>query len=370
MAYKNIEGKKLSDIILKFVVTKEKKMKFVTFFNNKGGVGKTTTIVNLASFLSINYQKKILLIDLDPQSNSTQLIIPEEEWDDFYGEQPVHKTIFNYFENMDEGEPTLENCGVPVKAENNKYSIDLIPGHPKLAIIDDIMSRSWNGTLGQEKGEIRKLNWLNQLKPWVAEYDFVFIDVGPSLGALNRSILLNSDYFFTPMGSDIFSLLGIENIASWMKRWMELYTDAINNLKKSDREFNLNKFSDKYYINTDVNKSSRLIGYSIQQYSKRKFKDGVRPVAAYENVIREMNGTILKYLSNFIPEGIDEEAIKLGDVPYVYSIVPLSQTANMPIFNLDYKSGLRGNQSSSVAEYKDFIQKISVNFLKNIGDVK
>ncbi len=47
-------------------------MKVVTFFNNKGGVGKTTTIINLASYLSIYREKKVLVVDLDPQSNSTQ----------------------------------------------------------------------------------------------------------------------------------------------------------------------------------------------------------------------------------------------------------------------------------------------------------
>ncbi|STO36904.1 Sporulation initiation inhibitor protein soj [[Flavobacterium] thermophilum] len=343
-------------------------MKVITFFNNKGGVGKTTTVVNLASYLSIKLNKKVLLIDLDPQSNSTQLIIPEDKWDEYYGEKTIHKTIFNYFENMDEGEPRLENCGIPVKKEENHYKIDLIPGHPKLAIIDDLMSRSWNGTLGQDKGELRKLNWLNQLKPWVSEYDYVFIDVGPSLGALNRSILLNTDYFFTPMGSDIFSLLGIENIGIWMTRWMELYTDALNNLQKSDSSFNLETFSEKYLINTDVKKYTRFIGYSIQQYSKRKFKGKVRPVQAYEKVIKDMHGTILRYLGRFIPSHINEEDIKLGDIPYVYSIVPLSQTSNMPIFNLDYKSGIRGNQTSSVAEYTEFIHQIALNFLRNIGD--
>lgn len=343
-------------------------MKVVTFFNNKGGVGKTTTVVNLASYLSIKLNKRVLLIDLDPQSNSTQLIIPEEDWGKFYGERPTHKTIFNYFENMDEGDPRIENHGIPVKADKNLYGIDLIPGHPKLSIIDDLMSRSWNGTLGQDKGELRKLNWLNQLKLWVLDYDYVFIDVGPSLGALNRSILLNTDYFFSPMGSDIFSLLGIENIGTWMKRWMDLYTDALNNLKKSDLDFDLKVFSKKYHINTDVKKFSRFIGYSIQQYSKRKFKGKVRPVQAYEKVIKDMHSTILRYLGEFIPSEIKEEDIKLGDIPYVYSIVPLSQTSNTPIFNLDYKSGIRGNQTSSVVEYTEFIHQIAKNFLRNIGD--
>ena len=58
-------------------------MKVITFFNNKGGVGKTTTIINLASYLSIYREKRVLVVDLDPQSNSTQAILPEETWLEF-----------------------------------------------------------------------------------------------------------------------------------------------------------------------------------------------------------------------------------------------------------------------------------------------
>ena len=71
-------------------------MKVVTFFNNKGGVGKTTTIINLASYLSIYREKKVLVVDLDPQSNSTQAILPEEIWLEFYDPENrnTRKTIY------------------------------------------------------------------------------------------------------------------------------------------------------------------------------------------------------------------------------------------------------------------------------------
>ena len=73
-------------------------MKVVTFFNNKGGVGKTTTIINLASYLSIYREKKVLVVDLDPQSNSTQAILPEEIWLEFYDPENrnTRKTIYDY----------------------------------------------------------------------------------------------------------------------------------------------------------------------------------------------------------------------------------------------------------------------------------
>lgn len=343
-------------------------MKIITFFNNKGGVGKTTTIVNLASYLQIYKQKKILLIDLDPQSNSTQAIIKEEEWENFYGSNASKKTIMDYFKPLDQGDANLAYCEIPVKSDDNCYKIDLIPGHPRLSIIDDLMSKFWSGTLSCEKGDLRKLNWLNQMRQWFGEYDYVFIDVGPSLGALNRSILLNTDYFITPMGSDIFSLLGVENISSWIDRWMSLYDNALINLQKQNQELDLQNFSKEFHINIDTKSMTRFLGYSIQQYSKRKFKDGARPSQAYDRVIRKIDEKILLYLGRYKKVNLVDSDMKLGDVPYVYSIVPLSQTAHIPIFELDFANGVRGNQISSVNEYKVFISNIADHFLNNIHE--
>ena len=53
--------------------------------------------------------------------------------------------------------------------------------------------------------------------------------------------------------------------------------------------------------------------------------------------------------------------LKLGDVPYVYSIIPLSQTANTPIFELSYATGVRGNQTSSVENYKKYLNTLAEN---------
>ncbi len=347
-------------------------MKVVTFFNNKGGVGKTTTIINLASYLSIHKSKKVLVVDLDPQSNSTQAILPEETWLEFYDpeKKDTRKTIYDYFRDMEEGDANFINVDIPVSESQNNFKISLIPGHPKLSIIDDTMSKSWSETLSGDKGAIRKLNWLNQLKNNNSQFDYILIDVGPSLGALNRSALLNSDYFLTPMASDIFSLLGISNIGDWIDRWMKLYKSAISTFIDKYGEAESEEFFAKYLINTDVDKTTRYIGYSIQQYSKRKFKNGERPTQAYEKVIRSFHAEIEKSLGAFVKTGIESESLKLGDVPYVYSIIPLSQTSNTPIFELTYATGIRGNQNSSVESYKKYLDTIADNFIKNAGDIE
>lgn len=344
-------------------------MKILTFFNNKGGVGKTTTVVNLASYLKKQFNKEILLIDLDPQSNSTQLIVSEENWGDFYSDEAFRPTIMSYFGDMDEGNIALENIEVPIKGYENKYGLDMIPGHPNLSIIDDKMSRSWNNMFAKEKGDLRIVNWLNQLRKMFSSYNYIFIDVGPSLGALNRSILLNSDYFVSPMGSDIFSVIGVENIGNWIERWRTDYNTALSAFNSGYGEESMFQFGEKYTINLNPKLTSIFIGYSVQQYSKRKFKGKVRPVQAYENIISKMHDKIYESLGSLLPQSINKEDMKIGDIPYVYSIVPLSQTSNCPIFELDYQSGLRGNQSSSVEEYTRYLDNIAINLLKNLGDL-
>lgn len=343
-------------------------MKVITFFNNKGGVGKTTTIINLASYLTIKKNKRVLVVDLDPQSNTTQAILPQEKWLEFYdpNNQNHRETIFDCFMDIEEGSSEFRNIDIPVQEEENNFQICLIPGHPKLSIIDETMSKSWQETIGLDKGAIRRLNWLNKLKKENQNYDYIMIDVGPSLGALNRSALLNSDYFITPMASDIFSLLGISNIGDWITRWMEMYKTAITNFNIKDSD--AKHFFEKYDINTNVDETTRYIGYSIQQYSKRKFKSGERPTQAYEKVIASFHDEIVKSLGGLVKKGISMDDLKLGDIPYVYSIIPLSQTSNTPIFNLTYTSGVRGNQSSSVESYRQYLERIAVNFIKNVGD--
>lgn len=347
-------------------------MKIITFFNNKGGVGKTTTVINLASYIQKKKDKKILLIDLDPQANSTQAILPEETWGEYYDmdRSELKRTIFDCFSAIRNGDSEFVKIE-PISCESNRYGISLLPGHPKMSIIDDVMSKSWQETQAAERGGLRKLNWLNKLKQeYEDNYDYAFIDVGPSLGALNRSALLNSDYFLTPMASDVFSLWGISNIGEWMEQWTTLYQGAIDLFRKREGIVESEKFFNKFYINTNVKLTTRYIGYSIQQYAKRKFKTGERPTSAYEGVIKEFHEKIIATLDSYIKKGLSYSDLKLGDVPYAYGVIPLSQTANCPIFELTYADGLRGSQGSSVKNYENYLKTIADGVIRNIGGEK
>lgn len=341
-------------------------MKVLTLFNNKGGVGKTTLAVNIAAYLSIEKNKKILFLDLDPQSNSTQMIVQEDMWGKIYGPKPEYNTIYDYFSSIEEGDSNLEIKDISITKESTKYNIDLIAGHPNLSLIEDILSSAWATSLSGDIGGFRKTNWLNLIKKhYTNNYDFLIIDVGPSLGALNRTVLLNTDYFLTPMGSDIFSLLGIDNIHDWISKWQVLYSQALANFKTNNKGYLT--LIEKYSLNNTPNQTTKYLGYSTQQYVTKTFKDGRRPIKAYESIISEIPEKIISTLGSFANKSLKGSDLSLGDIPFLYSIVPLAQSNNIPMFNLSYQDGIRGQQSSSVEKYKEMINIIVNQILKNIN---
>ncbi|MRS25597.1 ParA family protein [Bacillus sp. RIT694] len=340
-------------------------MKTFTFFNNKGGVGKTTLAVNIAAYLSIKFDKRVLFLDADPQANSTQMMIPEDQWETYYGDGADKTTLLDYLRPLEDGDASLNFSKGPISKEENRFNVDLIPGHPRLSIIEDILSDAWNKCISGDLGGFRRSNWLKAIiTHYEEEYDYLIVDVGPSLGALNRSILLNTDYMITPMGSDIFSLIGVSNISNWMNTWMATYENAIGLLNKSQEKERIEKFQ----LNLDISNSPRLIGYSIQQYVTKSFKSGRRPIAAYDRIIAKTSETIMNRLNFLIFEGLQEEDLNLGDVPYLYSLVPLAQSNNAPMFDLKRADGLTGGQTSSVKKYEGMIDVISKKILSNIGE--
>ena len=74
-----------------------------------------------------------------------------------------------------------------------------------VALLEDVLSQNWTQFLGGSLGGARVTNWNTQLLRNIShDYNLIIYDVGPSLGALNRSILIGVDYFISPMGCDIF----------------------------------------------------------------------------------------------------------------------------------------------------------------------
>ncbi|MBK1633699.1 hypothetical protein CKO31_23745 [Thiohalocapsa halophila] len=340
-------------------------MKSLVFFNNKGGVGKTTLACNVVSFLNTQKGKRTLLIDADPQCNATQSILSDETCEDIYlNENPEYETIFSCLSPLSEGEPTANTAINPILGSRNRFLTDIIPGHPGMSIIEDKLSDAWAGLRARDIGGYRVTNWCNELLGTLnSRYDLVVFDVGPSLGALNRSVILSCDFIVTPFGCDIFSLLGIKNISGWIQQWQKQYEKSIEDTKEDQPEV-----FRKYNIIAETNDRFRFAGYSVQQYVTRSFKTGRRPVKSYDRIMKQIPGTVNEAMAFLMPNQLDRTDLELGHIPNLYSLIPMAQSAKSPIHELSSADGLVGSQYTQVKSYAKLISSLCDKQLTNIRE--
>lgn len=258
--------------------------KVISLINQKGGVGKTTTSINLSASLAL-LNKKILLVDLDPQCNATTGI--------GLNKGNIEKSIYNVLN----GTSTIKETILKTKYKN----LYVLPANLNLAGIDIELEQD------SEKNHINKAeilkNHINEIKD---EYDFIIIDCPPALGLITTNALTSSDSVIIPVQCEYFALEGITQLLKAI-----MYTQANLNpnlsiegvlLTMLDARTNLglevveeirSYFKDKVY-NTIIPRLIRLTeapshGKPIVAYDPKS-----RGSAAYLNLAKEViknNGT-------------------------------------------------------------------------------
>lgn len=341
-------------------------VKSVCMFNNKGGVGKTTLTCNVASLIAREYDLRVIVIDCDPQCNSTQLILGEEECTKAYYDDTstrTFRTILDVVGPLLDGDAGIRSDVRIISKAANRFNIDLLPGHPKFSMIEDVLSEAWGNVRGGDLGGLRKTNWFfsycNKIQ---SSYDLAFVDVGPSLGSINRSLLLGSDGFAAPMGSDVFSLIGIRNVAEWLSSWSLAYTRGVEHLL-GDRPTS----ASQYDIKIQPGITTGFYGYTIQQYIAKTVGGERRPTQAFEAIVSKVPEEINKALGSFFAERVSQNSMKLGDVPNMFSLVPMAQSASAPIHELQSSDGIRGAAYSQKDEYVRQLTRLASNLAKNLG---
>jgi cellulose biosynthesis protein BcsQ len=342
-------------------------MKTICFFNNKGGVGKTTLTCNIAASFAQALKRRVLVIDCDPQCNATQLIIGDQRTSEYYFPERVtnagFSTILDVVNPIQEGDSEINADVNPLLGSQNRFGVDLIAGHPRLSIVEDTLSQAWNSVIGGSIGGLRQSNWCSALLEILDNrYDVAFIDLGPSLGSINRSVLLGSDYFVTPLGSDVFSIVGVRNIAEWLDQWTGFYDrglDTSNRISPGALE--------RYpTVRRTVPITQGYIGYTLQQYIA-KSKGGVRrPTVAFDRILNRVPTEIEQSLGRFFAPGLSMREAKLGDVPNMFSIIPLAQSANVPIIALESSDGLVGAQFKQKEDYSNILARLSNSLARNV----
>lgn len=334
-------------------------MKAICVFNNKGGVGKTTLLCNLASFFSTRKNKKVLVVDADPQCNATAYMLSEAELDKLYAPSKDSGTINDLIVSLKRS----KGYGAIPIVRSTGFSVDLVPGDPKFSLAEDFLAKDWfETTSGQERG-LKTTFFFRALLEWAENqaYDFVFFDVGPSLGAINRTVLLSCDYFLLPMSSDIFSLRGLQNIEIAIGNWKRGLERGLQTYEEENgKQFN---FEDgKVASSVKI----KFLGYVTQQYTAKTVDGKKQPVNAYEKIIKKIAPSIQKHLVAGFNMG-ESLNYKLGEVPYFQSLVPMSQTSSKPIFGLRSGDGVVGAHFDKVKQFETVIGGIATNFETNMS---
>ncbi len=162
---------------------------FITLGNRKGGVGKTTSVINLASYLAI-LGKKVLIVDTDPQANCSSILL--EDFDD-----QKTRSLIDALE-APEGEGLLSEFAC------NTH-------HPRIKIIPNTTRcMLWERKIAQDSDAVIGIRRLINQDPNLNSYDFVFFDTPPNLGVMMNNALMASDYVIIPIPpTDRFSLDGL-----------------------------------------------------------------------------------------------------------------------------------------------------------------
>lgn len=364
-------------------------MKILSVFNNKGGVGKTTLTFHLAQALSA-MGKKVLMLDADPQCNLTIYSIPVEE---------IHKIWEQEDECLDVGieefkrrksaavvnklhkeprslhyllQPTIEGTGEykklppPVSLGEN---LDIIPGRLSIHEYEEKISSRWSDAYRGDALAIRTITRIRSLAEEYGElnsYDYVVIDTSPSLGVFNKTIISTVDGFFVPAAPDMFSLYGIRNIGSSLRKWQEEF-NIIFKLISSDKR----KLFPKEFV--------QFLGYTIynaKKYTKKNAKWNLAQAhLQYADAIPQ---TIHNYIDKNLRKKIKDPliAVPIGGEAIMHGHntfptlaqhyrVPMWKIPSLPNIEKEHQNTVNG-QKHEILETRNNYEKFAASLLERI----
>ncbi len=312
-------------------------MKTVAFFNNKGGVGKTSLVYHL-SWMFADHGIKTLAVDLDPQANLTAMFLDEERLESLWPDDEKHSdTVYGAIH------PILRGIGdiAEPHVERITPTLGLIAGDLGLSRFEDKLSAAWPSCQLSDESAFRTMTAFHRLVQRGADSgaELVLIDVGPNLGAINRSALIASDQVCLPLAPDLFSLQGLKNLGPTLREWRAVWYDL---LTKAPEDLPMPKGA------------MQPIGYIVMQHG---ILDS-RPVKAYKrwmdcipSVYRE---AVLDEEFQSTPT-VAEDPYCLSLLKHYRSLMPMAMEARKPIFFLKSADGAIGAHIEAVRRcYMDF----------------
>jgi cellulose biosynthesis protein BcsQ len=309
--------------------------KKITLFNHKGGVSKTTTTFNLGWKLA-ELGHKVLLIDADPQCNLTGLILGysgDDDFETFYFDNP-ERNIKSALKPAYESLPRLIEPIEPIEVEN-RSDLCLIPGHINLSEYEITL-----GIAQELSSSIQALKNVPGAFAYFVDkeiekygFEFVLIDMNPSLGALNQNILMTSDYFLVPTSPDYFSKMAIDSLTAVLPRWVNWSNRAQGMEELENAAYPFPKGHPKF-LGTVVQKFRPRKGAASEGF--QAWIDRINE-AVTENLtlkLSEIDMMLPSEQYNKVFAGFDETYC-LVQIPDFNTLIATSQEHKTPVFALE-----------------------------------
>ena len=318
-------------------------MNTMAFFNNKGGVGKTTLVYHLA-WMFAEMDLSVVAADLDPQMNLTSMFLEDETLEEIcLTDGEPSRTVAASLAPLLDGTGDVADPHVTGITER----IGLVAGDLSLSTVEDELSTEWSNCLDQKQRAFRVISMFWRMLAKAAEQrqaDVVLIDVGPSLGALNRSALIAANHVVIPLGPDLYSVQGLKNLGPTLRRWREEWQDRLARVPEPLRK-------------AIALPEGRMdpVGYVVLKHAARQD----RPVKAYQywldRVPPEYGKWVLDEAARQRPASPENAPHCLAELKHYRSLMPLAQAARKPVFLLTPADGaIGGHLTAARACRKDF----------------
>jgi chromosome partitioning protein len=196
--------------------------KVLAFINFKGGVGKTACAVNIAATLAKLHEKKVLVVDLDPQSNSSLWLMRPDQWREHVAKG--HRSTFEIFDDAIQGKERFDFNESLVKGVVTWTGfvelpqLHLLPASVELLRVEDRIHEL------RAPAVYRILE--RALKDHIGAYDYVFFDCPPNLYSTTKNAIFLSDSCIVPYIPDYLSLSGFQVLAEYIAELRGRYMDS------------------------------------------------------------------------------------------------------------------------------------------------
>jgi cellulose biosynthesis protein BcsQ len=313
-------------------------MKNIVFFNNKGGVGKTTLVYHFTYMLSeLGY--RALAVDLDPQANLTSMFLSDDRLQEVYDTDNIRPTILESIKPLNKGVGDIQQ----VHIEPININIGLLAGDLELSLFEDKLSSGWGNCVNRDEAAFRIVSSFSRVIKEAGERfdsDYNIIDVGPNFGAINRATLIAADYVIVPMAADLFSLQGLKNLGNRLVSWHMEWEERINRNPEPTLTLPAG--------------TMKPLGYIVMQHGIKES----RPVKSYlkwANRIPQVFREFVLLTNETSQITVEEDEFCIALLKHYHSLVPMAMEVKKPIFLLKPADGAIGAHLGAVkSAYYDF----------------